>query len=58
MLNWFKGNRVIILTGIRRSGKDSDKTGTTVVIANGKKDNVLLKVLNNEDIGTIFYAEK
>jgi len=30
------------------------KAGTTVVIANGRKNDILTKILNNECIGTIF----
>lgn len=41
-----------------KAAKIATKAGITVVIANGKKDNVLLKVFNNEDIGTIFYPKK
>lgn len=32
--------------------------GSTVVIVNGKRDNVLTKLLNNEEIGTVFYPRK
>ena len=38
-----------------KAAKTATKAGTTVVIANGKKNSVLLKVLNNEEVGTIFY---
>ena len=41
-----------------KAAKIATRAGTTVVIANGKKANVLLKVLNDEDIGTIFYVKK
>ena len=40
-----------------KAAKIATKSGTTVVIANGKKDNILLEILRNEDIGTIFYAK-
>ncbi len=41
-----------------QAAKTATKSGTTVVIANGKKNNILLKVLNNEDVGTVFYPRK
>ena len=41
-----------------KAAKTATKAGVIVVIANGKKSNVLLKVLNNEDIGTIFYPKR
>ena len=37
------------------AAKVATNAGTTVVVANGKKDNSLVKLLNNENIGTIFY---
>ena len=40
-----------------KAAKIATKTSATVVIANGRKDNVLIKVIKNEDIGTIFYPE-
>ncbi|MBI2559165.1 glutamate 5-kinase [Candidatus Woesearchaeota archaeon] len=40
-----------------KAAKTATKAGTTVVIANGKKNEVLLKVLNNEDVGTVFYPK-
>lgn len=41
-----------------KAAKTATKAGTTVVIANGKKNNILLKALNNEDVGTVFYPRK
>lgn len=38
-----------------KAAKLATKAGTTVVIANGRTSNVLVKILNNESIGTIFY---
>lgn len=40
-----------------QAAKAATKLGTTVVIANGRKDNILLKIINNEYIGTIFYPK-
>ncbi|MBS3095979.1 glutamate 5-kinase [Candidatus Woesearchaeota archaeon] len=40
-----------------KAAKTATKAGAIVVIANGKTGNVLLKVLSNEDIGTIFYPK-
>ncbi len=40
------------------AAKKATKGGTAVVIANGRKNNILPKILNNEDIGTIFYPKK
>ena len=40
------------------AAKTATKAGTTVIIANGKAPNVLLKILNNEETGTIFYSNK
>jgi len=34
------------------------KAGTLVVIANGRKNNVLNDILTNRDVGTIFYPKK
>ena len=34
------------------------KAGTTVIIANGRRNNILLKILNNEDVGTIFHPKR
>jgi len=41
-----------------QAAKDATGAGATVIIANGRKENILLKVLNNEDVGTIFYPKK
>ena len=38
--------------------KTAANAGTAVVVANGKTNNVLLKILNNEEIGTIFYPSR
>ena len=40
-----------------KAAKTATKAGTTVVIANGKTSNILLSVLKNKDIGTIFYPK-
>lgn len=40
-----------------KAAKTATKAGATVVIANGKKDSILLKILNSEDAGTIFYPK-
>lgn len=40
-----------------KAAKIATKARTTVIIANGKKKDVLVKVLNNEEIGTIFYTK-
>ena len=37
-----------------KAAKIATKAGTTVVIANGKKSDVLVKILNSEEVGTIF----
>ena len=37
-----------------KSAKMATKAGAIVVIANGRKDNVLIKILKNEDNGAIF----
>lgn len=34
------------------------KAGTSVVIANGKRNNILTRILNNEEVGTIFSPNK
>ena len=39
------------------AAKTAAKTGTKVVIANGRKENVLMKIISGEDIGTIFYPK-
>src|SRR3989344_2218752 len=38
-----------------QAAKDATKEGATVIIANGRRDNVLLDILNGKIIGTIFY---
>ena len=40
-----------------KAAKTATRAGATVVIANGKKDGILPKILANLDIGTIFYAK-
>ena len=40
------------------AAKKAAKSGTAVVIANGRKKDILPKILNNEDIGTIFHPKK
>ena len=37
--------------------KKATREGVIVVIANGRANNVLINVLNNEAIGTIIYGE-
>ena len=39
------------------AAKLATKAGTTVIIANGRKNYILTKILNNEDVGTIFYPK-
>lgn len=41
-----------------KAAKTATKAGATVVIANGKQNNILLRILNNEDVGTIFYPKR
>jgi len=41
-----------------KAAKIATKAGTTVVIANGRKGNVLTKIINNKGTGTIFYPKK
>ena len=41
-----------------QAAKIVTKAGSTVVIANGKINNVLIDIMNNKDVGTIFYAKK
>src|SRR3989344_5101892 len=41
-----------------KAAKIATKSGTTVVIANGRKNNILIRLLGNEDIGTIFSPKK
>ena len=40
-----------------QAAKIATDSGVNVVIANGKEKNILMKVLNNEEIGTVFYAK-
>ena len=40
-----------------KAAKMATRAGVTVVIANGRKDNVLNKIINNEEVGTIFYSK-
>ena len=40
-----------------QAAKTATNAGASVVIANGRTENVLIKILNNEDIGTIFYPK-
>ncbi len=40
-----------------QAAKTATKAGTTVVIANGRKADVLSKIIINEDTGTIFYPK-
>lgn len=41
-----------------KAAKIATEKGVTVVIANGKKDDMLIHVLNNKDVGTILYPLK
>lgn len=41
-----------------KAAEVATKKGVDVVIANGKKDNVLLRILDNENVGTYFYSKK
>ena len=40
------------------AAKKAINNGTIVVIANGKKDNVITSIIHNRDVGTIFYPKK
>lgn len=40
------------------AAKEATEAGATVIIANGRKDNIILKIINGEDVGTIFYPKK
>lgn len=40
------------------AAKTAAKAGTNAVIANGRKEDVLMKIISGEDIGTIFYPKK
>ncbi len=39
------------------AAKTAIKAGTDVVIANGRKEDILTKIVSGEDIGTIFYTK-
>ena len=39
------------------AAKKATSRGTTVVVANGKRQNVIVDVLSNKEIGTLFYAK-
>lgn len=39
------------------AAKTATKAGITVIVANGKKENVITNILNNEEEGTIFYPK-
>ena len=41
-----------------KAAKIATKASTTVIIANGKKERILNKIINNEDVGTIFYPKR
>jgi len=41
-----------------QAAKTATKAGTTVVIANGRKNDALIETINNKDIGTVFYPKK
>lgn len=41
-----------------KAAKIATKASVTVVMANGKKSNVLAEILGNKEIGTIFYPKK
>lgn len=40
------------------AAKNATKGGTTVIIANGRKQGVLTRIINNESVGTIFYPQQ
>ena len=40
------------------AAKTATKAGITVIVANGKKENVITNILNNKEEGTIFYPKK
>ena len=40
-----------------KAAKIATKNGATVVIANGRKEDVLLKIVNGSDAGTVFYPK-
>lgn len=41
-----------------KAAKLATQSGSYAVIANGRLDNVLIRIINNEDIGTIFYPKQ
>ena len=41
-----------------QAAKTATESGTTVVIANGRINNVLIDLMNNKDVGTIFFAKR
>jgi len=41
-----------------KAAKIATQSGSYAVIANGRLDNVLIRIINNEDIGTIFYPKQ
>ena len=41
-----------------KAAKIATKAGINVIIANGKRQGILVRILNNEDVGTIFYPQK
>ena len=41
-----------------RAAKKATQSGITTIIANGRSENALLKIINGEEVGTIFYAKK
>ena len=40
-----------------KAAKAATMAGTAVVIANGRKGNVLVRIINNESVGTIFHPK-
>lgn len=40
-----------------KAAKTATKGGASVVVANGKKERILNRIINNEDVGTIFYPK-
>ena len=41
-----------------QAAKDATASGTTAIIANGRKDNILNDIVKGEEVGTIFYTKK
>ena len=41
-----------------QAAKDATASGTTVIIANGRKSNILNDIVKGEDVGTIFYTKR